>query len=77
MRHFSRIHNGSLALGRVIERGSDLTVYDVYDVRTLVDGGPPSHYQLETGENPHCGSGDDPFGKLEVRDDRLTYVPQS
>lgn len=44
------------------------------------DGGPPNHYQVESGVSPHvsahCGSGDDPFGKLEVRDDQLIYVPR-
>ena len=59
------------------ERGLYRTVYDVYDLRTLADGTPPDHYQVEYGENPHCGSGDDPFGTLEVRDDRLVYVPRT
>ena len=75
--HSSRIHDGRLALGHsVIDRGSYRTVYDVYDIRTLVDGDPPNHYQVDSGENPHCGSGEDPFGKLEVRDDQLIYVPR-
>ncbi|MCY3841701.1 MAG: hypothetical protein OXH09_24165, partial [Gammaproteobacteria bacterium] len=73
----SRIHDGWLALGReVTVRGLYRTIYDVYDVRAIVDGGPPNHYQVETGESPHCGSGDDPFGRLEVRDGQLTYVPR-
>ncbi|MYD99503.1 MAG: hypothetical protein F4X98_19230 [Gammaproteobacteria bacterium] len=75
--HSSRIHDGRLALGhRVVERGSYRTVYDVYDIRALVDGDPPNHYQVVSGENPHCGSGEDPFGKLDVRDDQLIYVPR-
>lgn len=75
--HTSRVHDGRLALGHSINQGgSHPTVYDVYDVRTLVDGGSPNHYQVESGDNPHCGSDDDPFGKLEVRDDQLTYVPR-
>ena len=76
-----RIHDGRLALGHsVYDGGSYRTVYDVYDVRTLVDGGPPNHYQVESGVGPqvsaHCGSGANPFGKLEVRDDQLIYVPR-
>ncbi|MYD99252.1 MAG: hypothetical protein F4X98_17950 [Gammaproteobacteria bacterium] len=58
-------------------RGLYRTVYDVYDLRTLADGSPPDHYRVEYGENPHCGSGDDPFGTLEVRDGQLVYVPRS
>ena len=57
------------------DRGLYRTVYDVYDLRTLPDGRPPDHYQVEYGENPHCGSGDDPFGSLEVRDNELVFVP--
>lgn len=59
------------------ERGLYRTVYDVYDLRTLVDGAPLRHYRVEYGENPHCGSGDDPLGTLEVRNDRLVYVPRT
>lgn len=59
------------------ERGLYRTVYDVYDLRTLSDGNPPDHYRVEYGENPHCGSGDDPFGTLEARDDQLVYVPRT
>ena len=59
------------------ERGLDRTVYDVYDLRTLTRGTPPDHYRVEYGESPHCGSGDDPFGTLEVRDDQLVYVPRT
>ena len=59
------------------ERGGYRTVYDVYDLRTLADGGSPDHYRVEYGENPHCGSGDDPFGTLEVRDEQLVYVPRT
>ncbi|MCY4059009.1 MAG: hypothetical protein OXG44_13490 [Gammaproteobacteria bacterium] len=59
------------------ERGLYRTVYDVYDLRTLSDGNPPDHYLVEYGENPHCGSGDDPFGTLEVRDGQLVYVPRT
>lgn len=59
------------------ERGLYRTVYDVYDLRTLADGTPPDHYRVEYGENPHCGSGHDPLGTLEVRDDRLVYVPRT
>ena len=58
------------------ERRLYRTVYDVFDLRALADG-RPDHYQVEYGEDPHCGSGDDPFGTLEVRDDRLVYVPRS
>ena len=58
-------------------RGLYRTFYDVYDLRTLADGNPPDHYRVEYGENPHCGSGDDPFGALEVRDGQLVYVPRS
>ena len=58
-------------------RGLYRTVYDVYDLRTLADGTSPDHYQVEYGENSHCGSGDDPFGTLEVRDDQLVYVPRT
>jgi len=57
-------------------RGLYRTVHDVYDLRTLADGRPPDHYQVEYGEDPHCGSGDDPFGTLEVRDKQLVYVPR-
>lgn len=59
------------------ERGLYRNVYDVYDLRTLADGNPPDHYRVEYGENPHCGSGDDPFGTLEVRNGQLVYVPRS
>ena len=59
------------------ERGRYRTVYDVYDLRTLSDGNPPDHYRVEYGDNPHCGSGDDPFGTLQVRDDQLVYVPRT
>lgn len=59
------------------ERGFYRTVYDVYDLRTLADGGSPDHYQVEYDENPHCGSGDDPFGTLEIRDGQLVYVPRT
>ena len=59
------------------ERGLYRTVYDVYDLRTLADGGSPDHYRVEYDENPHCGSGDDPFGTLEVRDGQLVYVPRT
>ena len=58
-------------------RGLYRTVYDVYDLRSLGDGGSPDHYRVEYRENPHCGSGDDPFGTLEVRDDQLVYVPRT
>ena len=76
--HSWRIHDGKLALGHsVYERGSQRTVYDVYDVRTLVDGGTPNHYQVETRMHGHCGSGGDPFGKLAVRDNQLTFVTRS
>ena len=75
--HWWRIHDGRLALGHSVhERGSYRTVYDVYDVRTLADGSAPNHYQVETRAHSYCGSGDDPFGKLEVRDGQLTYVPR-
>lgn len=59
------------------ERGLYRTVYDVYDLRTLANGGSPDHYRVEYGEKPHCGSGDDPFGTLEVRDGQLVYVPRT
>ena len=59
------------------ERGLYRLVYDVYDLRTLADGTPPDHYRVEYGENPHCGSSDDPFGMLEVRDDELVYIPRA
>lgn len=39
--------------------------------------GSPDHYRVEFGENPHCGSGEDPFGTLEVRDAQLVYVPRT
>lgn len=58
------------------KRGLYRTVYDVYDLRTLTDGGTPKHYRIEYVEEPHCGSGDGLFGTLEVRDDRLVYVPR-
>ena len=57
-------------------RGLHRTVYDVYDLRTLTDGGTPKHYQIEYVEEPHCGSGDGLFGTLEVRNDTLVYVPR-
>ena len=59
------------------ERGLYREVHDVYDLRTLADGAGPDHYRVEYGQNPHCGSGDDPFGILEVRDEQLVYVPRS
>ncbi|MCY3838438.1 MAG: hypothetical protein OXH09_07335 [Gammaproteobacteria bacterium] len=49
----------------------------MYDLRTLANGTPPDHYRVEYGETPHCGSGDDPFGTLEVRDGQLVYVPRT
>ena len=67
----------SACLARLRERGLYRTVYDVYDLRALSDGNPPDHYRVEYGENPHCGSGDDPFGTLEARDDQLVYVPRT
>lgn len=57
-------------------RGLHRTVYDVYDLRTLTDGGTPKHYKIEYVEEPHCGSGDGLFGTLEVRNDTLVYVPR-
>lgn len=59
------------------ERGLYRTVYDVYDLRILAGGGSPDHYRVEYGESPHCGSGDDPFGTLEVRDEQLVYIPRT
>ena len=67
----------SACIADLRERGLYRTVYDVYDLRTLANGNPPDHYRVEYGENPHCGSGDYPLGTLEVRDDRLVYVPRS
>lgn len=58
------------------KRGLYRTVYDIYDLRTLTDGGTPKHYKIEYVDEPHCGSGDGLFGTLEVRDDRLVYVPR-
>lgn len=58
------------------KRGLHRTVYDVYDLRTLTDGGTPKHYKVEYVEEPHCGSGDGLFGTLEVRNDTLVYVPR-
>lgn len=58
------------------KRGLYQTVQNVYDLRSLTDGGPITHYKIEYGEQPHCGSGDDPFGTLELRGNQLVYVPR-
>ena len=76
-RHLVDVTEEKACLADLRERGLYREVQDVYDLRTLADGAGPDHYRVEYGEDPHCGSGDDPFGTLEVRNDQLVYVPRS